>query len=95
MFAAKAPFATFMHPVHYNLRLAAAKHNSFAHAAAAARNLDAAIPLRSAETELQNTKELRATAIHKLQLQNRIPTPTQVTPKGKNDDFEALFERNF
>ena len=56
-----------MHPVHYNLRLAAAKHNSFAHAAAAARNLDAAIPLRFAETELQNTKELRATAIHKLQ----------------------------
>jgi len=67
MFAAKAPFATFMHPVHYNLRLAAAKHNSFVHAAAAARNLDAAIPLRFAETELQNTKELRATAIHKLQ----------------------------
>ena len=62
MFAAKAPFATFMHPVHYNLRLAAAKHNSFPHAAAAARNLDAAIPLRSAETELQSTKELRTTS---------------------------------
>ena len=29
------------------------------HAAAAARNLDTAIPLLSAETELQNTKEVR------------------------------------
>ena len=32
------------------------------HAAAAARNLDAAIPRRSAETQLQNTKKLPATA---------------------------------
>ena len=31
------------------------KDNSITHAAAAARNLDAAIPLRSAQTELQNT----------------------------------------
>ena len=35
-------------------------------AAAATRNLDAAIPMRSANTELQNTKELRTKA-HKLQ----------------------------
>jgi hypothetical protein len=32
------------------------------HAAAAPSNLDAAIPMRSAETALQTTKELRATA---------------------------------
>ena len=41
------------------LPLAAATHNSIRHAAAAARNLDAAIPLRSAEPELQKTIELR------------------------------------
>ena len=40
------------------LRFSAAKDiNSILHAAAAARNLDTAIPLRSAETELQNTIE--------------------------------------
>ena len=32
------------------------------HAPAAAQNLDAAIPLRSAETELQNTIEVRTMA---------------------------------
>ena len=32
------------------------------HAAAATRNLDAAIPLQSAEAELQNAIELRTTA---------------------------------
>ena len=32
------------------------------HAGAVPSNLDAAITMRSAETELQNTKELRATA---------------------------------
>ena len=35
---------------------------SITHAATAWSNLDAAITMRSAETELQNTKELRATA---------------------------------
>ena len=43
-----------MLPLQYDLRLSAAKHNHITHAPAAA-NLDAAIPLRSAETELQNT----------------------------------------
>ena len=47
--------ATFMLRLQYALRLSAAKHNSIPHAAAAARNLDAAIPLRSAETELHST----------------------------------------
>jgi len=51
-----------MQPVQYDLRLPPAKDNSIPHAAAAARNLDAAIPLRSAEAELQKTIELRATA---------------------------------
>ena len=51
-----------MQPFQYDLRSSAAKDNSIAHAAAAPSNLDAAIPMRSAETELQNTKKLRARA---------------------------------
>ena len=51
-----------MQPLQYYLRSSAAKDNSITHAAAAQRNLDAAIPMRSAETDLQNAIELRATA---------------------------------
>ena len=50
-----------MQPFQYELRCSAAKDNSITHAAAAPSNLDAATTMRSAETELQNTKELRAT----------------------------------
>ena len=50
-----------MQPFQYDLRCSAAKDNSITHAAAAPSNLDAATTMRSAETELQNTKELRAT----------------------------------
>ena len=53
--------AAFMQPLQYDLRSPVAKDNSIAHAAAAPSNLDAAITMRSAETELQNTIELRAT----------------------------------
>ena len=49
-------------PFQYDLRSSAAKDNSITHAAAAASNLDAATTMRSAETELQNTIELRAMA---------------------------------
>ena len=51
-----------MHLLQYDLRSPVAKDNSIAHAAAAPSNLDAAITMRSAETELQNTIELRTTA---------------------------------
>ena len=51
-----------MQPLQYDLRSPAAKDNSITNAATARSNLDAAITLRSAETELQNTIELRATA---------------------------------
>ena len=51
-----------MHPLQYDLRSSAAKDNSITHAAAAPRNLDAAITMRSAKTELQSAIELRATA---------------------------------
>ena len=47
-----------MQPLQYNLRSPAAKINSITNAATAQSNLDAAITMRSAETELQNTKEL-------------------------------------
>ena len=50
-----------MQPLQYDLRCSAAKDNSITHAAAAPSNLDAATTMRSAETELQNTIELRAT----------------------------------
>ena len=51
-----------MQPLQYYLRCPAAKDNSITHAAAASSNLDAATTMRSEETELQNTRELRATA---------------------------------
>ena len=51
-----------MQPLQYDLRDPAAKDKSITHAAAATSNLDAATTMRSAETELQNTIELRATA---------------------------------
>jgi len=51
-----------MQPFQYYLRDPAAKDNSITHAAAARSNLDAATTMRSAETELQNTKALRAMA---------------------------------
>ena len=54
--------AAFMQPLQYDLRDPAAKDNSITNAATARSNLDAAITMRSAETELQNTTELRTTA---------------------------------
>ena len=51
-----------MQPFQYDLRSSAAKDNSITHAAAATSNLDAATTMRSAETELQSTIELRAMA---------------------------------
>ena len=50
-----------MQPLQYDLRSRAAKDNSITNAATARSNLDAAITMRSAETEWQNTIELRAT----------------------------------
>ena len=84
-FAAKAPFATLMQLLQYGLRFSAAKQNSIPHAAAAARNHAAAIPLRSANTELQ--RNFRTTATE-MAAPNRISTP-----KRKKHDFKALFKR--
>ena len=49
--------AAFMQPLQYDLRDPAAKDNSITNAATARSNLDAAITMRSAETQLQNTIE--------------------------------------
>ena len=54
--------AAWMQPLQYDLRCSAAKDNSITLAAAAPSNLEAATTMRSAETELQSTIELRATA---------------------------------
>ena len=78
-----------MQPLQYDLRCSAAKHNSITHAAAAPSNLDAATTMRSADTELQSTIELRATAS-----ETAAPKP-DLDAKAKKDDFEALFKRIF
>ena len=81
--------AAFMQPLQYDLRSPVAKDNSIAHAAAAPSNLDAAITMRSAKTELQNTIELRATG-------SEIAAPKpDLDAKAKKNDFEALFKRIF
>ena len=80
-----------MQPLQYDLRSRAAKDNSITNAATARSNLDAAITMRSAETELQNTIELRATASEIVAPKPDISTPE----RKKKDDFEALFKRIF
>ena len=86
--AAKAPFATFMLPLQCDLRLSAGKHNNITHAPAAA-NLDAAIPLQSAETELQNTKQLRTTAT-----QIAAPKP-DLDAQAEKRRFWRTFKKEF
>ena len=76
-----------MQPLQYYLRDPAAKDNSITHAAAAPSNLDAATTMRSADTELRNTIELRATAS-----EIAVPKP-DLDAKAKKKDFEALFKR--
>ena len=57
------------------------------HAAAAPSNLDAGIPMKFAETELQNTRELRATAS-----ETAAPKPGS---RRKSDKKKTIFRRNF
>ena len=70
--------AAFMQPLQYDLRSPAAKDNSITNAATARSNLDAAITMRSAKTELQNTIELRATGS-----EIAGPKPDLSTPEEK------------
>ena len=80
-----------MQPPQNDLRCPSAKDTSITHAAAAPSNLDAAITMRSAETEMQNTKELYAQRRRTLQLQNRIDLAAKATKRR----FEARFRKNF
>ena len=58
----KITIATFMQPFPWDLRCSAAKDNSITHAAVAPRHLDAATPMRFADSALQNTIQLRTAA---------------------------------
>ena len=78
-----------MQPLQDDFRDPAAKDNSMTNAATVRRNLDAAITMRFAETELQNTIELRATASEIV-----APKP-DLDARAKKNDFEALFKRIF
>ena len=78
-----------MQPLQYDLRDRAAKDNRITNAATARSNLDTAITMRSAETELQNTTELRTTASEIV-----APKP-DLDARAKKDDFEAVFKTNF
>ena len=71
--AAQASFATFMQPLQCNLDFQQ-QTMGFTRAAAAARNLNAAIPLRSADTELQSTKRNTHNGYTNCSSKNRIST---------------------
>ena len=75
-----------MQPLQDDLRSPAAKDNSITHAATARSNLDAAITMRSAETELQNTIELRATASEIV-----APKPDDLDARAKKRRFWSTF----
>ena len=77
-----------MQPLQDDFRDPAAKDNSITNAATARSNLDAAITMRSAETELQNTIELRATASEIV-----APKP-DLDAKAEKSIFEAFFIKN-
>ena len=82
--------AAFMQPLQYDLRSPAAKDNSITHAAVARSNLDAAITMRSAKTELQNTLDAAITMRSaETELQNTIELRTTaseiVAPKPDLD----------
>ena len=62
------------------------KDTSITHAAAAARNLDAAIPLRSAQTELQNTIAQRQQRRGKVTSNPRL----HCAPKSAGFDGKAM-----
>ena len=81
--------AAFMQPLQYDFWSPAAKDNSITNAATARSNLDAAITMRSAETELQNTIELRATASEIV-----APKP-DLDARAKKRRFWSTFEKDF
>ena len=85
----KIIIAAWMQPLQYDLRCSAAKDNSITHAAAAPSNLDAATTMRSADTELQNTIELRAT------VSEIAPPKPDVDAKAEKRRYWSTFEKDF
>ena len=79
-----------MQPLQYDLRSRAAKDNSITNAATARSNLDAAITMRSAETELQNTNRTTRNGVGNCSSKTGSQRQSE-----KKDDFEALFKRIF
>ena len=79
-----------MQPFQYTIYdVPAAKDNRITHAAAARSNLDTATTMRSAETELQNTIELRATAS-----ETAAPKP-DLDAKAAKRRFWSTFWKDF
>ena len=78
-----------MQPLQDDFRDPAAKDNSITNAATARSNFDAAIAIGSAETELQNTIELRATASEIV-----APKP-DLDARAKKRRFWSTFEKDF
>ena len=81
--------AAFMQPLQYDLRSPAAKDNSIPNTATARSNLDAAITMRSAETELQNAIEVRATASEIV-----APQP-DLDARAEKVEFWSVFYKEF
>ena len=79
-----------MQPLQDDWRAPAAKDNGITHAPTARSNLDAAITMRSAETELQNTIELRATASEIV-----APKPGISTPERKKKTILKHFLKGY
>ena len=79
-----------MQPLQDDFRDPAAKDNSMTNAATVRRNLDAAITMRFAETEMQNTIELRATASEIV-----APKPGISTPERKKKTILKHFLKGF
>ena len=78
-----------MQPLQNDLRSPAAKDNSITHTAKAGSNLDATTTMRSAETELQNTIELRATA------SEIVASKPDLDARAKKRRFWSIFLKGF
>ena len=74
--ATKAPFATVTQPLQYDLRQRLAKENQNRKTVLEnkypSRSLGEAIPLRPAQTELQNTKEVQHTTVEHIALMHQF-----------------------
>jgi len=72
----KAPFTSVTQPLQYDLRQVLAKENQNRKTALenkySSGSLGAAIPLRSAQTELQNTKEVQHTTVEHIALMHQF-----------------------